>query len=293
VRGRRQDTMNGSTPATGTDVVPGGRLPDTLIIGAMKCATSSLHQYLAAHPDIAASTPKELDFFLAGRYAELGEAWYRRQFCTPPGALRALESSPNYTKRHEDPGVARRVAGLVPDAKLIYVLRDPLKRIESHYVHSVGAGRIRVGFDEALADIAGSRLVQTSRYWWQLSAFLEHFPAEQIRVVSYERLASHPDAVVDEVLGFIGLDPGFRDPVIGRVTHQSDDKLRPNRLGMLFWKDRKTRNRLRRHVPRLVGSPIERPVWNPRIREQVAEYLAEDVAAMRRFSGLEFSEWSL
>ena len=197
MRGRVQGTADRIDP-----VEPGtataGRLPDTLIIGAMKCATSSLHQYLAAHPSIAASTPKELDFFLAERHARLGEAWYRRQFCDPPGALRALESSPNYTKRHEDAGVAARVAALVPSARLVYVLRDPLKRIESHYVHSVGAGRVRVGFDEALADLTTNPFVQTSRYWWQLSAFLDHFPAEQVRVVSYEQLSARPDVVVDE-----------------------------------------------------------------------------------------------
>jgi len=284
----RTDTMRAATTAQSP-----GRLPDLVIIGAMKCATSSLHQYLGAHPDFAVSSPKELDFFLAERHASLGEGWYRRQFDEPPGALRALESSPNYTKRHEHPGVPERMAAMIPSARLLYVLRDPLKRIESHWVHSVGAGRIRTGFTESLTDLTTSPLVQTSRYWWQLSAFLDHFPAEQVRVVSYEQLSSQPEAVVDEVLAFVGLEPGFRHPIIGKATHLSSNKLRPNRLGLLFWKDRTTRNRLRRYVPRLVGSPIERPQWDADTRKRVSDYLADDVAAMRTFSGLTFDDWSI
>ena len=89
-----------------TTGAPVGRLPSWIIIGTMKAATSSLHRYLAEHPDIAASEPKELDFFIEPRFSELGLDWYRAKFADPPGALAAGESSVNYTKVHEFPGVA-------------------------------------------------------------------------------------------------------------------------------------------------------------------------------------------
>lgn len=270
-----------------------GRLPDWIVIGAMKCATSSLHRYLAEHPDIATSMPKELDFFVADRYERLGLGWYRQQFVDPPGALVAGESSVNYTKCHEYPGVAERIHQHVPNVKLMYVLRDPLKRIESHWVHMVGAGRWRGDFSSALVDLDASPIVQTSRYWMQLEQYLAVFDREQIRVLSYEELARDPHAVVREVLEFIGLNPEFEHPLIGERIHDSERKMRPNRLGMMLWTDRVRRRRLLKYVPRVVASPIARPEWTASDRARVEEYLRPEAEAIRSFSGRSFAEWSI
>ena len=270
-----------------------GRLPDWLIIGAMKAATSSLHRYLAEHPDIATSTPKELDFFTEPRYSQLGMDWYRQQFLSPPGAKVAGESSVNYTKCHEFPGVAERIHQHLPDAKLIYVLRDPVKRIESQWIHLVGSGKWRGDFASAVRDPETSPMVQTSRYWMQLSEFLRYYDARQIKVISYEQLSRDPKGALGEVLEFLGLDPDFDHPLIGKKIHQSRKKMRPNRIGLLFWEDQVRRRRLRKYVPWLVASSIEPPVWSQADRTRVEEYLREDVAAIRAFSGLPFSEWSI
>lgn len=270
-----------------------GRLPDWLIIGAMKAATSSLHRYLAEHPDIATSTPKELNFFTEPKYSELGIQWYRQQFGDPPGARTAGESSVNYTKCHEHPGVAARIHRHVPDVKLVYVLRDPIKRIESHWVHAVGAGRWRGDFHSAVADPESSTMVQTSRYWMQLEQYLTLFGPEQIRIVSYEALSNEPQRTVAEVLEFIGLDPEFEHPLIGRKIHQSDRKMRPNRLGLLLWEDPVRRRRVRKYLGRVVASPIPKPTWTPDDLACVTELLQPEVERIRDFSGLDFADWSL
>ena len=270
-----------------------GRLPDWIIIGSMKAATSSLHRYLAEHPDIAASEPKETDFFLPERYESLGLEWYRQRFAEPPGASIAGESSVNYTKAHEFGGVPERIHLHVPDVKLIYILRDPLRRIESHWVHSVGAGEHRGDFASAIRDLETSRQVQTSRYWMQLEKYLEFFPPEQIKVMSYESLSRHPQAAVSEFLEFVGLDPEWTHPLVGKQIHRSSRKMRPNRLGMLFWEDRDRRRRLRKYLPYLVATPIDDPQWEPRLRAQVEEYLRPEMARVREFSGLDFAEWSI
>jgi hypothetical protein len=272
---------------------PDGRLPTWIIIGAMKCATSSLHRYLAEHPDVATSNPKELDFFVEPRYHELGIDWYRQQFVDPPGATAAGESSVNYTKCHEFPGVAERMHRHVPDVKLISVLRDPLKRIESQWIHAVGEGSWRGDFSSALADLERSLEVQTSRYWTQLQQYLAVYDPSQIRVLSYERLSHDPQSTVSEVLEFIGVDPTFVHPLIGRKIHDSRRKMRPNRLGLLFWDDPVRRRKMRKYLRRLVASPIEKPEWSANDRARVAEYLQPEVDAIREFSGLEFSEWSI
>ena len=269
------------------------RLPDFVVIGAMKCATSSLHRYLAAHPDTAMSEPKELDFFIEPNFSRHGLDWYRQRFVGPADAAVVGESSVNYTKRHEHTGVVERMAATIPDAKLIYIVRDPLARIESHWVHSVGAGRWRGSFADAVADLEASRFVQTSRYWHQLEPFVEHYGTDRVKVLSYETLVAEPHRTVDEVLAYLGLPQGFDHPIIGERIHRGERKLRPNALGRLFWKDRVVRRRLRRRVPRLVGTPIPKPEWSEADRARVVDYLQPDVDAIRAFSGLGFDEWSL
>lgn len=270
-----------------------GRLPTWIMIGAMKSATSSMHNYLAEHPQIATSTPKELDFFIEPKFSDKGLDWYRRQFADPADAVVAGESSVNYTKSHLFPGVPERMHRHVPDAKLIYVLRDPFVRLESEWIHSVGAGKWRGDFASAVQDPHTSLIVQTSRYWSQLSAFLDYYDAEQIKIMSYDKIASDPHAAVSDFLEFIGLDPEFDHPVIGRKIHPSSRKMRPNRLGLLFWEDRQRRRRMRKYLRRIVASPIEAPVWDARDREAVTEVLRPEMAKIREFSGLDFPEWSI
>jgi hypothetical protein len=258
----------------------------------MKCATSSLHHYLQVHPEIAASTPKELDYFLARNFDRLGPDWYGRQFLNPRNARVAIESSPNYTKAHEHRGVPERMAALIPDVKLVYVVRDPLKRIESHFMHLVGNGTERGTFSQHLADLDSALSVQTSRYAWQLSHFLDHFPREQLRVVDYDDVAKRPRVVVRELLAWLDLGPDFDHPVLDERFHLSERKLRPNDLGLRFWHDRVKRNRARRFIPRLVGTPIERPQWSHADRERVLAYLGPDMDRLREISGLAFDRWS-
>ena len=267
------------------------RLPDWIIIGAMKAATSSLHRYLAQNPMITASNPKELDFFLEPKFSKRGLDWYGRQFGSPNDAQVAGESSPNYTKCHEHPGVAARIHEHLPDVKLIYVLRDPLRRIESHWIHAVGAGRWRGTFDEAVRDVESSRMVQTSRYWTQLSQYLEYFDPAQIKVISYEALSRDPQTAVSEVLEFLGLDPSFEHEFIGQRVHSRVNKMRPSRLGLRLRKE--TRSRWTKYLGRIVASPIESPVWEPATRKRVMEYLRPEAERIRVFSGLDFADWSI
>lgn len=270
-----------------------GRLPDWITIGAMKCATSSMHRYLAEHPQIAVSTPKELDFFVEHNYREKGIDWYRQQFVDPPDALVGGESSVNYTKKHEFPGVAERMHQHLPDVKLLYILRDPLRRAESHWVHLVGSGKWRGDFESAVQDPESSGMIQTSCYWSQLSSFLEFYDPSQIKVMSYEQLSADPQAAVDEALEFIGVPGEFVHPLIGKRIHKSSRKLRPNNLALPFWGDQVRRRRMRKYLRRLAGSPIEKPVWSDGTRARVEEYLQPEVDKIREFSGLPFSEWSL
>src|SRR5207244_9201435 len=106
-------------------------LPNLVSIGASRCGTTSLHRYLDLHPDIAMSKTKELNFFVEERNWQRGVAWYEREF-SDSAPVRG-EASPHYTAFPRYRGVAGRMARVVPEARLVYLVRDPIDRAISAY----------------------------------------------------------------------------------------------------------------------------------------------------------------
>ena len=147
-----------------------GALPNLIVIGGLKCGTTSLHHYLNLHPQIAMSRPKELNFFVAELNWELGPEWYASHF-ERDAEIRG-ETSPHYTNLPRFEGVAERMRELLGDgARLIYMVRDPIERMLSHYLHNVGGGYESRPMAEALAD-PDSAYVARSRYAMQLEPYL-------------------------------------------------------------------------------------------------------------------------
>ena len=119
-----------------------GTLPNLIVIGTQKGETSSLHYYLSLHPQICMSREKELNFFISERdwsNWKRGVEWYKKKFI---GKAQIYgESSPNYTNYPRYDQVPKRMHSIVPEAKLVYILRDPIKRIISHYMHKYSKGK--------------------------------------------------------------------------------------------------------------------------------------------------------
>ena len=197
-------------------------LPDALIIGAMKCGTSSLHNYLTQHPAVIAPLRKEVHYF--DTHFDQGERWYRANFgrLGEPGLN--FESSPYYLAH---PLAPQRAHALVPQARLIVLLRDPVRRAYSHYWHerhkrretlpfeaAIAAEPERLGDDEqrlARGEIRRSRAHQhfgylaRGRYAEQLERWWRAYPREQTLVLRFEDLAREPMAVLGQTLDFLGL----------------------------------------------------------------------------------------
>jgi len=110
-------------------------LPNFIIIGAQKCGTTSLHHYLDQHDEIVMSKVKELNFFNEELNWSKGLKWYEAHF-QGEGKMRG-EASPHYTNYPMSPGVAKRMKEIVPDAKIIYLVRDPVERLISAYLDDV------------------------------------------------------------------------------------------------------------------------------------------------------------
>ncbi|MFN0023887.1 MAG: sulfotransferase family protein [Parvularculaceae bacterium] len=177
-------------------------LPDFVIIGAMKCGTSTLHAQLAAQPGFFMSEPKEPNFFSNDEIYAKGENWYRSLFAkAPPGAIKG-ESSTHYTKLPTYPKTIDRLAALIPDAKFIYVMRDPVERLISQYIHEWTEGRITVPIDEAI--VKHPELIDYSRYGYQLQPWIARFGAGRILPVFFERMTAAPDAELERICAFLG-----------------------------------------------------------------------------------------
>ena len=277
-----------------------GALPNLIVIGGLKCGTTSLHHYLALHPEIAMSRPKELNFFVAELNWELGTEWYASHF-DRSAAVRG-ESSPHYTNLPRFAGVAERMAELVGDARLIYMVRDPIERILSHYLHNVGGGYESRTLERALAE-PDSAYIARSRYAMQLEPYLRAFARERILIVDNEELASEREATVRDVFEFCGVDPEFSSEQFEREWETGSGKGtggfrlmdRAVRLPGLRAVDRnfdRLPESLRWMVERLVHDPdtgaAPKPELDPELRRRLQAALGDDVAELERIAGREF-----
>jgi len=181
-----------------------GALPNLIVVGSQKCGTSGLHYYLGLHPEVSMSRPKELNFFIEERNWSRGVDWYQRHF--DPSATIRGESSPNYTAYPQHMGVPERMASLVPDARLIYIVRDPLARIAAHWVHNFSKRREKGDLKTTLMHPNTSYLVR-SQYHMQLQQFLRYFDREQILVFQQSDLRDDRTATLRRVFEFVGVDP--------------------------------------------------------------------------------------
>ncbi len=177
-------------------------LPDFMIIGAMKCATSTLHDQLAQQPGIHMSTPKEPNFFSNDEIYKKGMAWYSSLFRPEPGLLQG-ESSTHYTKLPTYPHTLSRMRdnGL-GKTRFIYVIREPVSRLVSQYIHEWSQGLLKEDINTAIKTFP--ILVEYSRYHYQYQAYLQHFDASQILVVFYERLVNQPQQELERICRFLG-----------------------------------------------------------------------------------------
>jgi hypothetical protein len=142
-------------------------LPNFLVIEAMKAGTVSLHNYLAEHPDVFVgdgATFGEPHFFVAEQNWPRGRGWYESLLDGADGTAAIGEGSPGSTWAHVYRGVPERIAQLIPQARLIYLVRDPVARMQSMYMHQVSAGRERRRVEAALLD---ERYLWPSRYGFQ------------------------------------------------------------------------------------------------------------------------------
>lgn len=272
------------------------RFPNLFIIGAMKCGTTSLHQYLNVHVDIGMVPMKEVDFF-SGRNSSKGLNWYLDLFdSTFP--VRG-ESSQNYSKAH-DPfhcGAPQRMAQVCSNSKLIYLVRDPIERYRAHIVENY------VGETEEIIkhNLSIDTYVKTGLYHYQLQEFLKFFSMDQILVVDSDDLRKERLATMNRIFDFIGVaridDPRIFD---FEINVNGEDVVPPRVQASLPYRA------ARRLAPGLLSKfvahpPVRRALFAGSYKAELgendfarlADRFAPDVAALRSLTGQRFAGWQV
>jgi hypothetical protein len=214
-------------------------LPGLIIIGGMKCGTSSLFNYLNQHPQLFGSKYKEVSYFCRDAFYSQGEQWYRAHFPRiedmPDGSV-AFDATPDYLLYPEAP---RRISRLLPDVKLIALFRNPTERAISHYFHNIKKGREK---EEILDAMKFEHAVykRRSMYKEQIERYYKLFASDQIMIIQSEEFFKNPTKTLRDIYLFLGVDHhveisdlsprqiGFnREAVRGEVYEYLNDYFEP------------------------------------------------------------------
>jgi hypothetical protein len=198
--------------------LPDDRLPDFLIIGAQKAATTWLRDRLMAHPDIF-TPPREVHFFDKADHHARGLGWYRARFVGFAGQPCVGEKTPDYLAANVEaveghlPDVHRRIHAVMPEAKLVAVLRDPVRRAVSALHHVIRSGRVNplLSPDSLLAGkhrhlLQRHGVFDYGFYQRQIDAYLELFPRRQMLFLFQETdVGKEPERALADVQRFLGV----------------------------------------------------------------------------------------
>lgn len=261
--------------------------PNLFIVGAMKAGTTALHGYLDCHPDIFMSDPKEPGFFADPAPDAAARAAYLSLFARGAGQRWRGEASTRYTKGQGGADVAGRIAEVAPEARILYMVRDPVTRTVSQYLFNRRIHAERRPLCQAVRE--DPRYRQIGDYTGQITPYLSLFGADRVRILSAERLETDPQAVLDGLFCWLGL-PSVPVPQDLRKNTTAGGLRRHGRL--TAWLLRAEMEPLRHLVKRAGATGLARRVWDranppapvPVTRAEIAELrvlLAGDIAAQR------------
>jgi len=185
-----------------------GRLPDFLIIGAMKSGTTTLYRYLQAYEQVFMPVRKEPGFFSRDEVFAKGVAWYTDLFAPAGNDLIVGEASTCYSRWPHFGEVAQRIAEYLPDVKMIYLMRDPADRSYSHYIHDMALRhtdkKTILSLEQAIE--RDSSIIDASRYATQIERFLDCYTQEQMLLLTFDEMTQDPTGVTARVVEFLGVD---------------------------------------------------------------------------------------
>ncbi len=284
------------------------RKPNLFIIGAMKSGTTSLHEYLNTHPQIGMSRKKEPGFFVEELNLGKGEEWYLSLFEQDDRYRYLGESSTHYTMLPAFKGVPERIFRFNPDARLIYIMRNPLERTLSHYWHAVRVRNYRKNRGEPRPLLKAvkeePRYLAFSDYATQLAPYVDLFGKDALYPLTFEALVQDPQREIDRLYRWLDLP----SHPLGEQSLQAHNQ-KPKELttvagaGILYRIQFSTTwDRLAPHVPASLKRWAKKLAYRPsdakesladvaRLEAEIADVQRRQIDALCRLLGRDFPEW--
>jgi len=268
--------------------------PDFIIIGAMKSATSTLHTQLALQDGLFMSTPKEPNYFSDDLEYARGERWYQSLFSDALAPDICGESSTHYTKSPDYPLTVERIARLLKKPKFIYVMRHPIDRLVSHYIHQWSQNEFKCDINQAIDQY--EELTAYSCYARQLEPYFKQFGCESVLPVFNEAIRHNPQKELQRVAGFIGYKEGIKWQDDVAAQNVSGERVRAFK-GYSWLVESSVMTFLRRAlVPQSFRDRVkksltmqERPVIDEAHLEYLTELFNKDLAILGQYLDVELS----
>lgn len=260
-----------------------------MIIGAMKCGTSSLYDYLVGHPEICPSITKEPEFFSENQLYGVDVESYNDLFSFDRSIHKyTLEGSTGYTKYPVEPNVPRNIFEYGISPKFIYIIRNPFERIESHY-------NFMQNDDKWLLDIVDNHLINMSNYFLQLEQYKPYFPISSILILDFDDLKNDPSSVLKNVYNFLGLSHSYfpdryeaKNPT--RPMSGFEKSIRKSRIAQLLRPlPRAPKHALKAALQKVF--PAEKRELTEAEREFLYNQLRESMLSLHEVYGFDSSKW--
>lgn len=261
--------------------------PDFIIIGAMKCGTSTLAAQLGLQPGIFMTDPKEPNFFSDDAVFARGQGWYEALFADAADGDIKGEASTHYAKLPTHPHTLARMSEMLESPKLIYLIRDPVARAVSHYIHEWSMGVMSGDIDKAFAQ--HDALIDYSCYAMQIAPYVKQFGKANLLILSLEKMKQAPQATLEQVCEFLGYGGTAQWREESAQVNASAERIRRFPMHKLIF-DNPVATRLRRAlIPQALRDRIkaarqmhERPELSAALRAGLEQRFAQDYVELRK-----------
>ncbi len=284
--------------------------PNLFIVGASKCATTSLWDILRRHPDIFLSNPKEPSWFVRDDYQEQILS-YLALFQNADGESIVGEASPVYSETLQFPEVPKRIYDFNPGAKIIYMVRNPADRLVSVWKQTLSTGHwYRDAYQENFGKEVGPMpldfekavfiypsFLEACRYWTHLNNYLKVFPADQIHLAFYEDFRDNPEQLLNGICRFLQVDSpaeGWGEHIV-RPRNRGENKTRYRNWYARLNESKK--QQLKRFLPpillnRLVSKKIRtRHLLSKKLKRRIEEELSDENRRILEYGGKPADFW--
>ena len=276
-------------------------LPHFICLGAHKSGTSWLYNCLYEHPEI--EIKEKIDFFYVDKKYDKGLAWYADRFRSTSSEKKVGDLSTVYFFSEKS---AERIKAFNPNLKLVVVLRNPIDRAYSHYLQDVKVGHIsrKTDFETALSTMA--TIKEWGTYKTHLTAYLELFPKEQLKVILFDDIQLRPADVLEDLFSFLDINPQFQSKYLEKKINSAripksimaDAQLRKgskllkkSKTGEKLWWSLKHSWLLKKYYHLNSQDDTNLQPMNPKIREELFSYYYEDIKYIEELTGRKNLNW--